>query len=192
MSDIYDIILYPNSVLKQVASPIGAVDDTIKKQAKKMVDTMYSSRGCGLAANQVNITNRMFAIDYNPDSWEYANPNAKTPEIISTGRQAAQNPIVMINPEIVKKSDRLSHCMEGCLSLPQQFAMMERPTEITVEYVDATGHQQFLNASGLDAHIIQHELDHLDGTLFIDYLSRLKRGTLIRKLEKYKKYEGLL
>jgi peptide deformylase len=102
------------------------------------------------------------------------------------------NPLVMINPEIVKASDQKSVYLEGCLSLPQQYADVERPAHVTVEYIDIDGQKQTMDASGLVSHCIQHELDHLNGVLFIDYLSRLKRGTLVRKLEKFKKSEGLL
>lgn len=193
MNDVYDVILYPDPVLKQVAHPIGAVDDAIKKQAKRMLNTVVKDgHSVGIAANQVGILNRVMIAEYNPDGWVYEDPNQTKPEIIASGKGRRGNPMVMINPEIVKKSDRKSICMEGCLSLPQQFAHVERYADVTVEYIDLKGEKQTLDASGFDSHVIQHELDHLNGTLFIDYLSRLKRGTLVRKLEKYKRCEGLL
>lgn len=201
MSDIYDVILHPDAVLKQVSSPISNINDDIRRQGEKMLDTMYAARGIGLAANQVNITNRMFVMDVDPASWVYANPNAKVLEIESVHREKKDDDkdapeeshaIIMINPEIVKASEQKSVCLEGCLSLPQQFADVERPAHVVVSYLDVAGNRQEMEASGLVSHCIQHELDHLNGVLFIDYLSRLKRNTLVRKLEKYKKAEGLL
>jgi peptide deformylase len=195
MSDLYNVILHPDPVLKQVSSPIGAIDSDITAQAKKMLDTMYAAKGIGLAANQVNIANRMFVMDVDPNCWKYKNADAKILEIEGAyrdGEDMQPNPLVMINPEIVKKSEQKSVYLEGCLSLPQQYADVERPAHVTVEYVDLDGNKQLLDASGLVSHCVQHELDHLNGVLFIDYLSRLKRGTLVRKLEKFKKSEGLL
>lgn len=198
MTDIYDIIYHPDPVLRKVAQPIDKMDASVKAQAEKMLATMYAARGIGLAANQVNITNRMFVMDVDPHSWAYRNDKASVLEVESTHRnhdeeaEPESHAIVMINPEIVKESEQKSVCLEGCLSLPQQFADVERPAHVVVSYVDMDGHKQEMKASGLVSHCVQHELDHLNGVLFIDYLSRLKRNTLVRKLEKYKKSEGLL
>jgi len=195
MTDIYDVILYPNAVLKQIANPISTVNSDIKTQAERMLYTMYETKGIGLAANQVSILNRMFVMDVDPSCWTYSNEGAKVLEIESgyrDGQEVTPNPLVMINPEIVKSSEQKSVYLEGCLSLPQQYGDVERPAHVTVEYIDTHGNKQTMEASGLESHCIQHELDHLNGVLFIDYLSRLKRGTLIRKLEKFKKSEGLL
>jgi peptide deformylase len=193
MTDTYDIIYHPDPVLRQVASPIDSITEDIKLQAEKMLKTVtQDDRSVGLAANQVNILNRMMIAEYNPGSWQYDNPDANKPEIIGTGAQRRGNPILMINPEIVKKSERHSVCMEGCMSLPNQFAAVERPADITVTYIDLNGEKHELELSGFDSHVVQHELDHLDGKLFIDYISRLKRSILERKLEKFKKSEGLL
>jgi len=195
MSNLYNVILHPDPVLKQVANAIGVIDDDIKSQASRMLETMYDTKGIGLAANQVNILNRMFVMDVDPSVWTYTNEGAKVLEIESAyreGQEIKPNPLVMINPEIVKSSEQKSVYLEGCLSLPQQYADVERPAHVTVEYLDVNGDKQTMEASGLESHCIQHELDHLDGVLFIDYLSRLKKSTLIRKLEKFKKSEGLL
>jgi len=193
MTELYDIIYYPDAVLKEIANPIGDITADIKSQGERMLATVQAEdNSVGLAANQVGITNRMFVAEVNPTSWEYIDPNAKKPEITSTGKSRRGNPVLMINPEILKKSERKSACTEGCLSLPNQFAVIERPSDITVQYIDLSGEKNVLDISGFDSHVFQHELDHLNGTLFIDYLSRLKRGTLIRKLEKFKKAEGLL
>ncbi len=195
MTNTYDVILHADPVLKQVANPIGNIDVDIQAQAEKMMHTMYETRGIGLAANQVNILNRMFVMDVDPTCWKYKNEGDQILQIESAHREGdelTQNPLVMINPEIVKKSEQKSIYLEGCLSIPQQYAEVTRPAHVTVEYIDVNGDKQAMEASGLESHCIQHELDHLDGVLFIDYLSRLKRSTLIRKLEKFKKAEGLL
>ncbi len=195
MSDLYNVILHPDPVLKQVANPIDNVNADIQLQAQRMLDTMYDTKGIGLAANQVNILNRMFVMDVDPSVWKYTNEGAKVLEIESAyreGQEIKPNPLVMINPEIVKSSEQRSVYLEGCLSLPQQYGDVERPAHVTVNYIDVDGNKQTMEASGLESHCIQHELDHLNGVLFIDYLSRLKKSTLIRKLEKFKKAEGLL
>ena len=193
MTNPYDVILYPDPILKQVAEPISTITPEIKDQAQRMLATVtQDDRSVGIAANQVNILNRMMVAENNPGSWRYDDPNAQIPEVLGTGERRRGNPILMINPELVKVSDRKSICMEGCMSLPQQFAYVQRHADVTVEYLDINGEKHSLNVSGFDAHVVQHELDHLNGVLFIDYLSRLKRGTLVRKLEKYKKSEGLL
>jgi peptide deformylase len=195
MNNTYDVILHPDPILKQIANPIGDIDTDIKIQAETMMHTMYETRGIGLAANQVSILNRMFVMDVDPTCWKYKNEGDQILQIESAyrdGEELTPNPLVMINPEIVKKSEQKSVYLEGCLSLPQQYADVTRPAHVTVEYTDVNGDKQSMAASGLESHCIQHELDHLDGVLFIDYLSRLKRTTLIRKLEKFKKVEGLL
>jgi len=195
MTELYTVILHPAPVLKQVANPIGNINADIKAQAENMLHTMYETKGIGLAANQVSILNRMFVMDVDPNIWTYTNEGANVLEIESAyrdGQESTPNPLVMINPEIVKSSEQKSVYLEGCLSLPQQYGDVERPAHVTVEYIDVDGNKQVMEASGLESHCIQHELDHLNGVLFIDYLSRLKRGTLIRKLEKLKKSEGLL
>lgn len=190
----YDVILYPAAVLKETARPIGAINQDIKNQAERMLAAMYESHGIGLAANQVNILNRMFVMDVDPACWQYKDPDARILEIESAHRteDLKPHPIVMINPELIKQSEQKSVYLEGCLSIPQQYAEIERPAHITVQYLDMQGNKHTMDLSGLESHCVQHELDHLNGILFIDYLSRLKRGTLVRKLEKYKKSEGLL
>lgn len=193
MTNIYDIIYYPDPVLKQTANPIDNIDANIQKQAQMMLDTVqHTGNSVGLAANQVGILNRMMVCEINPDGWKYDDPDATKPEIVGNGGDRRGNPILMMNPEIVKKSDRHSICMEGCLSLPEQFARVERPCDVVVDYIDLNGVKQSLGVSGFDAHVVQHELDHLNGVLFIDYLSKLKRNMLIKKLDKWKKMEGLL
>jgi peptide deformylase len=161
------IIIVPDPVLKQVAQPIEKITPIIQAQAENMIETMYNAPGIGLAANQVGQLNRIFVmdVDYRKDP-------------------ASRNPITMINPEIVWKSEEISVMEEGCLSIPQQYAEVERPRTVRVRYVNLQGQFQEMEGSDLTSHCIQHELDHLNGILFIDYLSRLKRNMLLRKLEK--------
>lgn len=164
------IITVPNPVLKEIARPIETISAAIKQQAADMIETMYDAPGLGLAANQVGQLNRMFVMDVN---------YRKDP--------ATRNPIVMMNPEIVWRSEDLSVMEEGCLSIPQQYAEVERPRTVRVKYIDLNGQIQEMEGSDLTSHCIQHELDHLNGVLFIDYLSRLKRNMILRKLDKLRK-----
>lgn len=164
------IITVPHPVLKDIARPIEIISPAIKQQAADMLETMYEAPGVGLAANQVGQLNRMFVMDvhYKRDP-------------------ATRNPVVMINPEIVWRSEELSVMEEGCLSIPQQYAEVERPRTVRVTYMDVNGQKQEMEGSDLASHCIQHELDHLNGILFIDYLSRLKRNMILRKLDKLRK-----
>ena len=193
MTNLYDIILYPDAVLKQTAHEIGAITPDIQAQANRMLHTVVSSsNSVGLAANQVGLLNRVMIAEVNPEGWKYDDPQKQIPEVLGSGKERHGNPMIMINPELVKKSGRRSICMEWCMSLPEQFAYVERHADVTVQFLDIDGNKHSLDVSGFDSHVVQHELDHLNGVLFIDYLSRLKRGSLVRKLEKYKKSEGLL
>lgn len=164
------IITIPNPVLKEIARPIETISAAIKQQAADMIETMYEAPGIGLAANQVGQLNRMFVMDVH---------YRKDP--------ATRNPIVMMNPEIVWRSEELSVMEEGCLSIPQQYAEVERPRTVRVKYIDLDGQFQEMEGSDLTSHCIQHELDHLNGVLFIDYLSRLKRNMILRKIDKMRK-----
>lgn len=164
------IIVVPDPVLKETAKPIERITPEIKQQATDMLDTMYNAPGIGLAANQVGKLNRLFVMD---------TTHRKEP--------SSRNPIVMINPEIVWRSDEISVMEEGCLSIPHQFAEVERPKAVRVQYIDLNGRKVEHLGEDLESHCIQHELDHLNGVLFIDYLSRLKRTMILRKVEKLKK-----
>ncbi|HNQ91607.1 MAG TPA: peptide deformylase [Alphaproteobacteria bacterium] len=164
------IIVVPDPVLKETARPIEHITPEVKQQATDMLETMYDAPGIGLAANQVGRLNRMFVMD-------------------TTYRKEAssRNPIVMINPKIVWRSEEISVMEEGCLSIPHQFAEVERPKAVRVQYIDLKGQKVEYLGEDLESHCIQHELDHLNGVLFIDYLSRLKRTMILRKVEKLKK-----
>ena len=170
-----DIILLPDPVLKQVAQPIETITEEIRDLANNMAETMYAAPGIGLAANQVNVLKRIFVMDtdFRED-------------------KSSRKFVTMINPEIVWKSEEMSVMEEGCLSIPQQYADVERPKSVRVKYVDLQGEINELLADDLASHCVQHELDHLNGTLFIDYLSRLKRNMLLKKYDKHLKERDIL
>ncbi|MBL4803828.1 MAG: peptide deformylase [Alphaproteobacteria bacterium] len=170
MSDLYEIINVPDPVLKETAQAVNKVDADIQKQMDKMLATMYEAPGIGLAANQVNLLNRVLVMDLSrQDEGE------------------DRSPICMANPEIIRESEELSVMEEGCLSIPRQYADVERPANVRVKYLDYDGKEAELEASGLLSHCVQHEIDHLNGVLFIDYLSSLKRNMILRKVDKLKK-----
>lgn len=198
MTDLYDIVLVPDPVLKQKSEAVGEVNDAVRAQIDKMFSTMYDAPGIGLAANQVGIANRVFVMDCAPDGWEYGGESDGAKIIQSTYRSGEgqedepdKHPIVMANPEIVWRSEDKSVFQEGCLSIPQQYAEIVRPASVRVKYLDYDGKVQEQEFSGLPAHCVQHEMDHLDGVLFVDYLSTLKRNMIIRKVEKLKKQQVL-
>jgi peptide deformylase len=169
-----EIITVPDPVLKQVAQPVEKIDEAVLHQIDDMFETMYAAPGIGLAANQVGKLNRIFVMD-----------------VTYRDKEAPRQPIAMINPEIVWKSEDISVMEEGCLSIPGQYADVERPAVVRVRYLDQKGEFQEMEVSELASHCVQHELDHLDGVLFIDYLSRMKRTMLLRKLEKMRKQDVL-
>ena len=139
----------------------------------RMLVTMYDAPGIGLAANQVAILNRVLVMDLDYRDGE------------------GGKPIYMVNPEIVWKSEEISILEEGCLSVPQQYAEVERPEKICVKYLDYNGEEKELEAVGLLSHCVQHEMDHLDGIVFIDYLSNLKRNMMVKKVKKLVKDQSL-
>lgn len=162
---IRPIVKLPDPVLKQVSQPVERVDDDLRALVGDMFQTMYDAPGIGLAAVQVGIPRRLLVIDL-----------AKEDQ--------PKDPMAFINPEIVWSSDDLSTYEEGCLSIPDVFDNVERPAEVKVKYVDESGKQQEMHCTGLMATCIQHEIDHLNGILFIDHLSRLKRSMVVRKFTK--------
>jgi peptide deformylase len=197
--DIYDIIIAPDAVLKETAQPVSGIDATVRKQMDRMLATMYDAAGIGLAANQVGMLNRVVVMDLDPESWEYAGEEDGILQIQSRYRsgeadepaERKRNPVFMANPEIIWSSEQRSIFDEGCLSIPGQYGIVERPAKVRVKYVDYNGQQVEMEAEGLLSHCVQHEIDHLNGILFIDYLSNLKRNMIIRKMEKLKKQRVL-
>ena len=155
------IILIPDPVLRKVASPVAEITDGTRQLLDDMAETMYDAPGIGLAAPQVNISERIIVMDCGRD---------EKPELYK-----------MINPEIIASSQERSVLEEGCLSIPNQTADVERPAHVDVRYLDVDGNEQILHCEGLLAACVQHEIDHLDGVLFIDHISRLKRDMIVRK-----------
>jgi peptide deformylase len=165
---ILPILVAPHPVLKKKAEPVAEVTDAERKLLDDMLETMYDAPGIGLAAPQVGVSKRMLVVDVARDG------------------EAAQ-PMKIINPEIVEASEDLATYEEGCLSFPDQFAEVKRPARATIRYLDETGAAHEIDADGLLATCIQHEIDHLDGIVFVDHLSQLKRTMILRKLQKMKK-----
>ena len=162
------ILTEPDPILRKKCEPLEKVDTETKKLMDDMLETMYAAPGIGLAAIQVGILKRLVVID------------------ISKGEEE-KKPVFLINPQIVHRSKKTSIYEEGCLSLPGQFAEIERPAECTLKYIDYNGKEKELKVDGLLATCVQHEVDHLNGILFIDYLSKLKKDMIIKKLVKQKK-----
>lgn len=163
-----EIVLLPDPVLRQVCQPIETVDDEIRQLADDMLETMYDAPGIGLAAIQIAVAKRMLVLDV-----------AKEEE--------PENPMVFINPEIVWQSEDTSVYQEGCLSIPEFFEDVERPTSIGVTFQDRDGEKREIEADGLLATCLQHEIDHLNGVLFIDHISKLKRDRVVKKFTKQAK-----
>ena len=162
------ILTEPDPILRKKCEPLEKVDTETKKLMDDMLETMYAAPGIGLAAIQVGILKRLVVID------------------ISKGEEE-KKPVFLINPQIIHQSKKTSIYEEGCLSLPGQFAEIERPAECILKYIDYNGKEKELKADGLLATCVQHEVDHLNGILFIDYLSKLKKDMIIKKLVKQKK-----
>ena len=165
---IKEILTEPNKTLRQVSKPVEKVTKHEQQLMDDMLDTMYNANGIGLAAIQIGVPKRIIVMDI-----------AKKDE--------KKNPMYFVNPVIKNKNKDLSTYEEGCLSVPNQFAEVDRPATCEIEYLDYNGDKKLLKASGLLATCIQHEMDHLEGILFIDYLSKLKKSMIIKKLSKQKK-----
>ena len=165
------ILIAPDKRLKQRSSPVDIVDDKIRLIVNDMFETMYAADGLGLAAIQIGIPIRIIVADVN-------NKNEKP------------NPLCLINPEILQISSNTMLHEEGCLSLPEQFERVERPSTVKIQYLDNEGKSCEIEATGVLSVGLQHEIDHLEGTLFVDPLSTLKRRIILRKLIKEKKIEG--
>jgi peptide deformylase len=166
------ILVAPDPRLKLKAKPVAAVDDGIRRLMDDMAETMYAAPGIGLAAPQVGALVRVIVADVSKDDEE---------------RQLLR----MANPEVVWASDELIVYNEGCLSLPEHYADVERPKEAKIRYLDHEGKRQEIHAKGLLATCLQHEIDHLEGTLFVDHISSLKRNIILRKLAKTKRSKEL-
>lgn len=178
---ILPIIETPDARLKQISKPVDTVTDAHRTLIADMFETMYDAPGIGLAAIQVGVAERILVIDLQREADD--TPEDVDPETIVRVKE----PRVFINPEIVWASDELSVYQEGCLSVPEMYADVQRPARIRVTWLDEKGSRQEEELDGLLATCLQHEMDHLNGVLFIDHLSKLKRDMLLKKLEKLRK-----
>jgi len=171
------ILTEPNKILRQKSLLVEKIDEDLQKLMDDMLDTMYAAPGIGLAAIQVGVPKRVIVLDIGwRDKLEEQNDNGEK-----------RNPIFFVNPEIIDKSLNNFTYEEGCLSVPGQFAEIDRPDKCHVKYLDYYGQPKEIKAEGMLATCIQHEIDHLEGILFIDYLSKLKKSMIIKKLSKHKK-----
>jgi peptide deformylase len=170
---VKQILTEPNKLLRQVSAPVKTIDKSEKKLMDDMLDTMYAANGIGLAAIQIGVPKRIIVMDISKD-------------------KDKKEPRYFVNPVIKNKNSKKTTYEEGCLSVPNQFAEIERPSKCDVEYLDYNGEKKILNAEGLLATCIQHEMDHLEGVLFIDYLSKLKRSMIVKKLSKLKSNTAIL
>ena len=162
------ILTLPDPILRKTSEPVEKIDKKIKNLMDDMLETMYAAPGIGLAAVQIGILKRIIVIDLSKEGEK-------------------KKPIFIVNPEIISKSSDLVSYEEGCLSIPNQFAEVERPNTCKIKFLDYEGNKKELEAKGLLSTCIQHEIDHLNGILFIDYLSKLKKEIIIKKAKKQKK-----
>ncbi len=171
MAGLLDIVILPDRILRKKSAAVERVDDELRRLLDDMLATMYAAPGIGLAGVQVGVPRRIITMDV-----------AAREE--SEGDEPKREPLFLINPEIVWTSDAVKTYEEGCLSIPEYYAEVERPAEVKVRYVDRDGRRQEMHAEGVLAVCVQHEIDHLDGRLFIDHLSKLKRDMVIKKFAK--------
>ena len=164
---VKSILIEPNKLLRQISKPVERVTNEEQKLMDDMLDSMYAANGIGLAAIQIGVPKRIIVMDLSKNSEK-------------------KEPRYFVNPVIKNKDLKKATYEEGCLSVPNQFAEIDRPSKCEVEYLDYDGKKKFLKADGLLATCIQHEMDHLEGILFIDYLSKSKRSMIIKKLSKLK------
>ena len=165
---IRKILTEPDPFLRQKSNKVDQVNDEIRTLMDDMLETMYNAPGIGLAAIQVGVPKRVIVMDLSREDEK-------------------KNPLYFVNPEIITNSNNDAAYEEGCLSVPGQFAEISRPDKCKVKYLDYNGNEKIVDTQGLLATCIQHEMDHLEGILFIDYLSKLKRGMIVKKLSKQKK-----
>ena len=162
------IIVAPDPRLKVVSTPVDTIDDGVRQLMEDMLETMYDEPGIGLSAVQVGIPKRIVVVDVAP-------------------KGEAHTPIRLVNPEVFWHSDEIASYEEGCLSLPEHYAEVDRPEAVKVRYLDEHGKAQELEADGILSRCLQHEIDHLDGILFVDHLTMVRRSIILRKLAKLKK-----
>jgi peptide deformylase len=172
------IIEWPDKRLKKKSLPVAKVDDELRKFMDDMLETMYDASGVGLAAVQVGVLKRILVMDVSYGSARYEDSK----------EESKPQPYFLINPEILTEDQNLAPYDEGCLSFPGQYAEVIRPETVRVSYLDYHGKEREMKAEGLMAVCVQHEIDHLNGIVFVDHISRLKRAFVLKKLEKAKKF----
>ena len=172
------ILTEPNKLLRTKSLAVEKVDEDLQKLMNDMLETMYAAPGIGLAAIQVGVPKRVIVLDI---GWRNESESTKDEK-----QAVRKNPMYFVNPEIITKSKNNSTYEEGCLSVPGQFAEIGRPDKCHIKYLDYYGQQKEIKARGMLATCIQHEMDHLEGILFIDYLSKLKKSMIVKKLLKQK------
>jgi len=166
------ILIHPDPRLKKVCEPVPDLSDDLRRLADDMLETMYDAPGIGLAAPQVGVTRRLIVLDCVKDEGE------------------EPRPLVMFNPEVVARSDDTNVYEEGCLSIPDQYAEVTRPKVVDVRWIDMNGNEQSETFDGLWATCVQHEIDHLNGKLFIDYLGGMRRQMITRRMQKLKREQA--
>ena len=193
MSDPYEIVKVPNAVLKETAQEVQTINQDIQTQVERMIATMYAGAGIGLASNQVGLLNRIFVMDLPEGMWQHG-PERNGVLTIDAGYRSGEaedriekKPRAFINPEVIWESEQKSVYDEGCLSIPNQYGEVVRPAQVRVRFHDEQNQEHEKLFDGLDSHCVQHEIDHLNGVLFIDYLSSLKRNMILRKMKKFNK-----
>ena len=164
-----DILIHPDPRLKKVCAPVPDLSDELRRLADDMLETMYDAPGIGLAAPQIGVLDRLIVLDCVKEDG------------------VPPRPLLMFNPEIIASSDETSVYEEGCLSIPEQYAEVTRPAEVQVRWIDRDGKEQSEGFKGLWATCVQHEIDHLNGKLFIDYIGPMKRQMITRKMQKLKR-----
>jgi peptide deformylase len=169
---ILPIIVVPDPILRKVAKPVERVDEALRRLMDDMLTTMYDAPGIGLAAPQVGISRRLIVMDPSHD-------------------EEPKQALIMVNPQIIVRGDELRLHEEGCLSIPDVTAEVERPARTRVSFLDRQGKPGEVELEGIWSTLVQHEIDHLNGVLFIDYLSRLKRDMIVKKLTKTKRTDAL-
>ncbi|GHF57436.1 peptide deformylase [Seohaeicola zhoushanensis] len=164
-----DILIHPDPRLKKLCDPVADLSDDLRRLSEDMLETMYAAPGIGLAAPQVGVLQRLIVLDCAKDE------------------RTAARPLVMFNPRITAVSDKLNTYEEGCLSIPEEYGDVTRPAEVEVSWIDRNGNEVSEGFGGLWATCVQHEIDHLDGKLFIDYLGPMKRQLITRRMQKLKR-----
>lgn len=174
---VLPLVVAPDPRLKEVSKPVEKVDDELRGFMDNMLETMYAMNGIGLAAVQVGVHKRILVMDIEHGSSRYP------------GTEGGEgNPLFLINPEIVEKSEEQNTYEEGCLSFPGQYAEVTRPKKVKIKYLNYNGDEQIIDADELLATCVQHEIDHLNGIVFVDHISKMKRDMIIKKLVKQQKH----